>query len=95
MTHDELWNCNYLDILDFMSEQKKRPSKHRLEEHQMLNWLKYQKKRYVQGQMKPDRIDRFKHLLEVADHYLRKNQYAYIDEPDDGFCGDFFNCSTL
>lgn len=77
MTHDDLWELNYLDILDFMTEQKRRPSKHRLEEHQMLNWIKYQKKRLAQGRMKPERIERFNHLLAVASQYLRKNQYAY------------------
>ncbi|MBR1520685.1 MAG: hypothetical protein IJ635_05550 [Bacteroidaceae bacterium] len=77
MTHDDLWELNYLDILDFMTEQKRRPSKHRLEEHQMLNWIKYQKKRLAQGRMKPERIERFNHLLAIASQYLRKNQYAY------------------
>lgn len=77
MTHDDLWELNYLDILDFMTEQKRRPSKHRLEEHQMLYWIKYQKKRLAKGRMKPERIERFKHLLAVASQYLRKNQYAY------------------
>lgn len=92
MTQDELWELNYQDILRFMTEQKKRPSKHRLEEHQMLNWLKYQKKRYAQGKLSSNRIERFKHLLEVADHYLRKNQYAYKQAPpsQDGFCGYLF-----
>lgn len=59
----------------------------------MLNWIKKQKKRYVLGQMKPCRIKDFKHLLEVAEHYLRKNQYAYTykDDSDEGFCGDLFD----
>lgn len=59
----------------------------------MLNWIKYQKKRYVQGQMKPNRIKLFKHLLEIAEHYLRKNQYTYtyVHNLDDGFCGDLFD----
>lgn len=95
MTQDELWELNYLDIMTFMKEQKKRPSKHRLEEHQMLNWLKYQKKRLAQGKLKPQRIERFKHLLEVADHYLRKNQYAYTKDSDDGFCGNLFGSPTF
>lgn len=93
MTHDEHWELNYQDILGFMTEQKKRPSKHHLEEHQMLNWLKYQKKCLAQGKLKPERIDKFKHLLEVAEQYLRKNQYAYTNRHNinDGFCGNFFN----
>lgn len=93
MKQDELWELNYLDIMDFMSGQKRRPSRHRLEEHQMLNWLKYQKKRLAQGKMKPERIDRFQKLLTIAAQYLRKNQYAYTHPrcTNNDFCGDLFN----
>lgn len=93
MTQDDLWELNYLDIMDFMTEQKRRPSKHRLEEHQMLNWLKYQKKRMAQGLLKPNRIERFNRLLIVAEQYLRKNQYAYkrVQPSPDEFCGDLFD----
>ncbi|MDE5739681.1 MAG: helicase associated domain-containing protein [Bacteroidaceae bacterium] len=93
MTQDESWEKNYHAFLNFMTEQKKRPSKHRTAEHPMLNWLKYQKKRMAQGKMKPERIDRFKQLLEVADQYLRKNQYAYTHQgnADDNFCGNLFS----
>lgn len=92
MTQNDLWELNYISLLNFIKEQKKLPSKHRVEEHQMLNWFKYQKKRLASGQMKPDRTVRFKHLLKVASQHLRKNQYAYIhtDKQADGFCGDFF-----
>lgn len=93
MTQDDLWELNYLDIMGFMTEQKRRPSKHRLEEHQMLNWLKYQKKRLAMGRLKPNRIERFNRLLTVAEQYLRKNQYAYRKpQPSQGdFCGDLFD----
>ena len=86
MKQDHIWERNYLDILNFMNENKRRPSKHNLEEHQMLNWLKYQKKRFVQGKMKPERADRFHQLLDLAEQYLRKNQYAYTHpaQPKDG-----------
>lgn len=93
MTQDERWNRNFLDILDFMTEQKKRPSKHRMEERQMLNWLKSQRKRYLQGKLKPSRKRKFELLLDVSNHYLRKNQYAYTyleNLTKEGFCGDLF-----
>ncbi|MBR0046374.1 MAG: helicase associated domain-containing protein [Bacteroidaceae bacterium] len=95
MTQDELWEKNYRLILDFMNEQKKRPSKHHLEERQMLNWLKYQKKRLAQGKLKPDRIDKLQYLFKIANIVLRKNQYAYTYHSVDGFCGDFFNGPTF
>ena len=93
MTRNDLWEQNYSDIMDFMTGQKRRPSKHRLEEHQMLNWLKYQKKRLAQGKMAPDRIDKFQKLLTVAEQFLRKNQYAYTHQHtnSDGFYGNLFD----
>ncbi|MDY6257929.1 MAG: hypothetical protein SPL58_08190 [Bacteroidaceae bacterium] len=86
MTQDELWEQNYRTFIDFMTTQKRRPSKHRLEEHQMLNWLKYQKKSLAQGKFKPERIEKFLKLLEIAGLYLRKNQYVYTHKrPDEGY----------
>jgi hypothetical protein len=95
MTQDELWEVNYQEMLDFMTAQKKRPSKHHLEERQMLNWLKYQKKRLAQGKLKPERIEKLQHLFNIANQFLRKNQYAYAHDSDDVFWGDFFNEPTL
>lgn len=96
MTQDELWEQNYRTFIDFMTTQKRRPSKHRLEEHQMLNWLKYQKKSLAQGKLKPERIEKFLKLLEIAGLYLRKNQYAYASQEDagNGFYDDLFKRTT-
>ena len=96
MTQDELWERNYQDTLNFITEQKKRPSKHRLEEHKMLNWYKYQKKCFAKGKLKPNRIDRFTHLVDVFNQYLRKNQYAYASQEDagNGFHDDLFKRTT-
>ncbi|MBR1491839.1 MAG: hypothetical protein IJ610_03705 [Bacteroidaceae bacterium] len=96
MTQDELWEQNYRTFIDFMTTQNRRPSKHRLEEHQMLNWLKYQKKSLAQGKLKPERIEKFLKLLEIAGLYLRKNQYAYASQEDagNGFYDDLFKRTT-
>ena len=39
MTQDERWNKRYQDVMDFMEKNHRNPSRHRLEEHDMLNWL--------------------------------------------------------
>ncbi len=76
-----------------MTTQKRRPSKHRLEEHQMLNWLKYQKKSLAQGKLKPERAKLLEELLRLSDQYLRKNQYSYAHTiPSDTlFGGNLFD----
>lgn len=40
MTQEERWNKRYLDVMEFMEKNHRNPSRHRLEEHDLLNWLK-------------------------------------------------------
>ena len=49
MTQDERWQAQYDQMMAFMKENHRRPSKHRLEEHDMLNWYKHTKKMIARG----------------------------------------------
>ena len=62
-------------MMAFMNENHRRPSKYRLEEHDMLNWYKATKKRIAKGELSEDRLEKFKILQEVAEKYRRLNQY--------------------
>ena len=75
MTQEEKWQIQYDQMMTFMKENHRRPSKHRLEEHDMLNWFKATKKRIAKGELPADRLEKFKELLQVAKEYRRKNQY--------------------
>ena len=75
MTQDERWQAQYDQMMAFMKENHRRPSKHRLEEHDMLNWYKATKKRIAKGELSEDRMEKFKTLQEVAEKYRRLNQY--------------------
>lgn len=75
MTQDEKWNIQYERMIAFMETNHRRPSKHRLEEHDLLNWFKYTKKQIAKGAYTPERVKKFSLLLEIADNYRRKNQY--------------------
>ena len=75
MTQDERWQQQYEQMMAFMNENHRRPSKHRLEEHDMLNWYKATKKRIAKGELSKDRLEKFKTLQEVAEKYRRLNQY--------------------
>lgn len=83
---DHNWNLKYKEVMDYMVKYRRRPSKHRLEEHNMLSWVKHNKKLMATGKMKTDRIERFNHLLEQAEKFRRVNQHAYLthteQEPD-------------
>lgn len=41
----------------------------------MLNWVKHQRKLMNAGELKPERIEKFKKLMESAEKYRRVNQY--------------------
>jgi len=75
MTQDERWIVRYNEVMRFQEENHRNPSKHRIEEHDMLNWLKANRKALNAGKMKPDRVEKFKKLLELTEQYKRKNQY--------------------
>ncbi len=75
MTQDERWLTRYQEVVTFIETNKRNPSKHRIEEHDMLNWLKANRKVMNAGKMKPERVVKFKELLELCEQYRRKNQY--------------------
>lgn len=45
---------------------KKNPSKHRIEEHDMLNWLKANRKKMNAGELKEERVELFQSDLAVS-----------------------------
>ena len=75
MTQDERWQMQYEQMMSFIEENHRRPSKHRIEEHDLLNWFKHTKKMIAKGDYPTDRLEKFAKLLEGADKYRRKNQY--------------------
>jgi len=75
MTQEEKWIARYNEVVKFIETNKRNPSKHRIEEHDMLNWVKANRKVLNAGKMKADRVERFKELLALMEQYRRKNQY--------------------
>ena len=75
MTQDERWMANYNDVIGFLEENHRNPSKHRIEEHDMLNWIKANRKALNAGKMKAERVEKFRKLLEITEQYRRKNQW--------------------
>ena len=75
MTQEERWQKRYEEVVDFIEVNKRNPSKYRIEEHDFLNWLKANRKAMNAGKMKPERVEKFRKLLEMTEQYRRKNQY--------------------
>ena len=75
MRQDERWLARYNEMKTFIETNKRNPSKHRMEEHDMLNWLKANRKLLNAGKIKLERIKLFEELLTLIEQYKRLNQY--------------------
>lgn len=75
ITQEERWMAKYNEVMRFMETNHRNPSRHRLEEHNMLNWLKATRKKMNAGELKADRVELFQKLLELGEKYKRVNQY--------------------
>ena len=76
MTQDERWNIRYNEVKAFIEREHRNPSKHRIEEHDMLNWVKANRKAMNAGKMKPERVEKFEKLQELMEEYKRVNQWG-------------------
>ena len=75
MTQDERWNLRYQEVIDFIETNHRNPSKHRIEEHNMLNWVKQQRKLHNAGKLNLNRVEPFKKLMALIEENKRVNQY--------------------
>lgn len=78
MTQKEKWEHRYNEVVSFIETNHRNPSKHRVEEHLLLNWVKQQRKLLNAGKLKPDRVGRFSELLALIEENKRVNKYDYI-----------------
>ena len=75
MTQEERWLTKYNEVMGFLEENHRNPSKYVAEDRDMLNWLKANRKAMNAGTLKPERVEKFRKLLELTEQYRRKNQY--------------------
>ena len=47
----------YNEVMGFLEENHRNPSRHRVEEHDHLNWLKANRKVMNVGMMKAERVE--------------------------------------
>ena len=75
MTQDERWQEKYEEVVGFIKANHRNPSKYRIEEHDMLNWLKANRKMMNAGKLKENRVEAFKKLLRMMEECKRVNQW--------------------
>lgn len=76
MTQDERWMLRYEEVMGFLEDNHRNPSKHRIEEHDHLNWLKANRKVLNAGELAEPRFSQFLELLALCEKYKRVNQWV-------------------
>lgn len=76
MTQNERWLAKYNEVFTFIESNHRNPSRHRIEEHDMLNWLKANRKALNTDKLKPERVESFNKLMVLIEQYKRKNQWV-------------------
>lgn len=65
----------YKEVVSFIETNHRNPSRHRIEEHDMLNWLKANRKTMNAGELKAERLEMFKTLLALVEENKHVNQW--------------------
>ena len=77
MTQDECWKQRYDEVVDFIKANHRNPSKYDAEERGRYgNWLRHNRKLYNSGEMKEERVEKFRKLLELTEQFKHVNQYV-------------------
>ena len=76
MTPEEKWIAKYNEIMAFMAENHRRPSKYNMEERNLWNWLRHTQKQMNSGELKQERVELFENVLDLCERYKRVNQYV-------------------
>lgn len=66
----------YNEVVEFVESNHRNPSRHRIEEHDMLNWLKATRKKMNANELKEPRLGMFKELLVLIEENKHVNQWA-------------------
>ena len=76
MSQEERWIKRYEEVVEFIENNHRNPSRYRIEEHDMLNWLKQQRKLHNAGKLNLNRVEAFKKLMALIEENKRVNQYS-------------------
>ena len=75
MTRDERWLLMWRQYMDFMGEHGRRPSKHKAEERDLVNWMKYNRKMVNASAFPNIRRDKLDELIRLSEKCQHVNQY--------------------
>ena len=73
---EDNWNKIFDIVWEFAQTNHRGPTRHHIEEHRLLNWLKYNRKIRNNGSMPKERAVKFKKLTDLISSFKRVNQYC-------------------
>ena len=76
MDQETRWLTRYNEVKEFIEREHRNPSKFIPEERGFRNWVRHQQKLVNKGELKEERLSKFKELLGLIEQYKRKNQWA-------------------
>jgi len=76
MDQETRWMEHFIEVMDFMEKNHRKPSKYYPEEKLMFHFIHHNKKLYNAGALKAERIEAFEKLLRLCEEYKRVNQYV-------------------
>ena len=75
MTQEEKWQQKYEEVVAFIEKNKRNPSRHDDQERgRYCNWIKHNRKLYNSGELKEERMEKYKELMGLIEMNKRKNQ---------------------
>ena len=80
MTQDERWLEKYNEVKDFIEKNHRNPSKHRIEEHLMLNFIKHNRKLINKEEMKCERDAQKANAFIKEDYEQSDHTRSYMGE---------------
>ena len=69
------WEDNYNKVWEFVTANHRGPSRHHIEEHRMLNWMKFNRRKLNANVMDDAQNERFLRLQDLIHSFHRVNQY--------------------
>lgn len=70
MTQNERWIVRYNEVIDFIEKNRRDPSKYRIEDYLMLNFIKHTRKLLNAGKMEENMMGKVNGL---RDGYCKRN----------------------
>lgn len=76
MTQEELWIGKFKEVKGFIEKNHRNPSKYEDSERGLRNWVRHQQKLLNKGELKPERVEKFKELIALMEENKHKNQWV-------------------